>query len=96
MGLLEKYDHASRLKDFSGGSVVKNLPASAGASGNMGLVPGWRRSPGGGNDSSLQYSFLENPTDRGAWWAAAHGVTESDTTEHACPSTFERGKKPKI
>ena len=43
---------------FPGGSVIKNLPASAG---NMNSVPGLGRSPGGGNDNSLQYSFLENP-----------------------------------
>ena len=40
-------------------------------------------SPGGGNDNSLQYSCLENHTDRGAWWVTVYGVTESDTTKHA-------------
>ena len=39
------------------------------------------RSPGEGNSYPLQYSCLENPMNRGAWWAAARGVTESDTTE---------------
>ena len=47
----------------------------------MGLIPGSRRSPEGGNGNPLQYSYLENPTDRGAWWATAHGVAESDLTE---------------
>ena len=45
----------------------------------MGSTPGSGRSPRGGNGTSLQYSCLENPVDRGAWWASVHGVTESDT-----------------
>ena len=49
----------------------------------LGLIPGWGRSPGEGNGNPLQYSCLENPTDRGAWRAAVHGAAESDVTEHA-------------
>ena len=45
----------------------------------MGSIPGPERSPGGGNGNPLQYSFLENPMDRGAWWATVHGVTQSLT-----------------
>ena len=48
----------------------------------MALIPGWGRSPGGGNGNPLQYSCLENPMDRGAWQAMVHRVTESDLTEH--------------
>ena len=59
------------------GIVVKNPPASAGDMGDTGFIPGWERSPGGGNGNPLQYSCLENPTDSGAWWAAGHGVTKS-------------------
>ena len=59
---------------FPGGSVVKNLPANAG---DVGLSPGLRRSPGERNANLLQYSCLENSTDRGAWWVAVHGVPRS-------------------
>ena len=62
---------------FPGGSVVKNLPASAGNAGDTGLTPGSGRSPGGGHGNPLQYSCLENPMDRGAWWATVHEVTKS-------------------
>ena len=62
--------------DFSGGSVMKNLPANAG---DAGLIPVSGRSPGEENGNLLQYSCLENPVDRGAWWAAVHRVTHSQT-----------------
>jgi len=58
---------------FPGGSEVKALPAMR--------ETGLGRSPGEGNGTPLQYSCLENPIDRGAWWATPHGVAESDTTE---------------
>ena len=69
----------SVLRGFSGGSVVKNSPASAGDAGDMGLIPGLGRSPGGVNVKPLQSSCLENPMDRGAWWAPVHGVAKSQT-----------------
>jgi len=63
--------------DFPGDSVVKNLPANAGATGDMGLIPGSGRSPGEGNGNPLQYACLENPMDRGACWGTVHGVAKS-------------------
>ena len=66
-----------------GGSVVKNLPADAGDAGSL---PGSGRSPGGGNSSPLQYPCLENPMDRGAWWATVHGVAKSQTQLSMSPS----------
>ena len=66
---------------FPGGSVVKNLPAMQGDSGDAGLIPGSGRSPGEGNGNPLQYSRLENSMDRGTWRATVHGVAESDPTE---------------
>ena len=59
--------------------VVKNSPANAGDIGDVGLIPGWGRSPGEGNGNPLQYSCLVNPMDRGAWWATVHGVAKSWT-----------------
>ena len=59
--------------------VVKNPPANAGDLRDEGLIPGWGRSPGGGNGNPLQYLCLENPTVRGAWHATVHGVTKSWT-----------------
>ena len=53
---------------------VKNSPANAGDNRDMGLISGLGRSPGGGHDNPLQYSCLENPMDRGAWWATVHGL----------------------
>ena len=64
--------------------VVKNLPANAGDRRDAGSVPGSGRSPGGGHGTPLQYSCLENPTDRGAVAAySPGGCTESDVTEQA-------------
>ena len=60
--------------------VVSNLPARAGDIGDLGSTPGLGRYPGGGHGSPLQYSFLENPMDRGgACWAIVHGVAKSRT-----------------
>ena len=69
------------------GTTMKSLYFPAGSDGkesacnvgDLGSIPGSGRPPGGGHGNPLQYSCLENPTDRGAWWATVHGVTESQT-----------------
>ena len=61
---------------FPGGSVVKNLSASAGDAGSM---PGSERCPGVGNGNPLQYPCLGNPKDREAWWAIVRGIAKSWT-----------------
>ena len=61
---------------FPGSSDGKQSACNAGDSGS---IPGWGRSPGEGNGNPLQYSYLENPMDRGAWRATVHRVTENQT-----------------
>ena len=67
--------NAHTYKDFPGGSAVKNSPANAGDTGDAGSIPGSGRCPGEGNGNPLQYSYLENPMDRGGWQAIVHVVT---------------------
>ena len=57
--------------------MVKNSPANAGDAGDVGSIPGLGRSPRGGHGNPLQYSCLENPMERGAWWAMVHRVAKS-------------------
>ena len=64
--------------------VVKNLPANAG---DASLMPWVRKFPGEGSGNPLQYSCLENSTDRGAWGSTVHGAAESDTTEQLSTQT---------
>ena len=60
-------DCAVAAGGFPGGSVGKESACNAGDTGDTGLIPGLGRSPGGGHGNSLQYSYLENPMDRGTW-----------------------------
>ena len=68
-------------------SVLKILNGPDGSDGkesacnveDLGLIPGWGRSPGEANGNSLQYPCLENPMDRGVWWATVHGIATSQT-----------------
>ena len=59
--------------------MVKNVPANAGDTGDMGLITGLGRSPGGGNGNPLQYSCWDNHMDRETWQATVHGVSKSQT-----------------
>ena len=73
---------------FPGGTVVKHA-ANAEDAGDWGSIPGSGRFPGGGNGNPFQYSYLGNPTNRGAWRATVQGVTESNTTERAHTHTLK-------
>ena len=64
------------MEGFPGGSDCKESACKAE---DLGSIPGYGRSPGEGNGNPLQYSCLENPMDRGTWWATIHGVTNSWT-----------------
>jgi len=70
--------HLLRSWGFLGGSDGEE---SAYDAGDLSSTPGSGRSPGEGNSYPLQYSYLENSMDRGAWWATVHGTEESDTPE---------------
>ena len=76
-------------RDLSGDASGKELPAKAGASGDVGSIPGSGRSPGGGHGNPLQHSCLENPMDREAWWAIVHRVAKSWTRLSDFTFTFQ-------
>ena len=61
------------------GKLILLCSANSGDTGDVGLIPRSGRSPGEGNGNPLQYSCLENPRDRGSWWATGYGVTTSWT-----------------
>ena len=70
--------HRFIIYSFPRGSVSEESACNAG---DPGSIPGLERSPGEGNGNPLQYPCLENPMDRGAWWAIGLGVAESGKTE---------------
>ena len=72
--------------------LINNLPTIVGDAGDTGLIPGSGRSPGGGHGNPLLYSCLENPMDRGAWWAMVHRVAKSWTCEHTDTHLHNPGK----
>ena len=59
--------------------MVENPPTNGGDQRDAGSIPGLERTPEGGHGNLLQYPCLENPMDRGAWWATVHGVAKSQT-----------------
>ena len=63
--------------------MVKNPPANAGDTREIGSIPGSGRFPGEGNGNPLQYSCPEKAIDRGAWWATVHGVADCNRAEHS-------------
>ena len=67
-------DYIENPVGFPAGSDGKESVCNAG---DPGMIPGWRRSPGGGHGNPLQYSCLENSMHKGAWWATVHGVSKS-------------------
>ena len=69
-------------------NVFKNPPVNTGEARDPGSIPGSGRSPGEGNGYPLEYSCLENSTDRGAWQATVHGVTKESMTERLSMHTF--------
>ena len=74
---------------FPNSSVVKNLPAKAEDTGDVGSIPGSGRSPGEGNGNPLQYACRGNPMDQGAWQATVPwGHQESGMTEQEKERTF--------
>ena len=79
MLLMLHWVQLSFLKGFLSGSDDKESACNAGDSDSI-LESG--RSPGEGNDNPLQYPCLENPMDRGAWWATVHRVTEGQMVKY--------------
>ena len=71
--------HFHIIYGFPGGASGKEPASNAGDIRDVSSIPGLGRSPGGGHGNPLQCSCLENPRDRGAWWAAISGVTQSQT-----------------
>ena len=86
----------SRYRKQSGHRFSYRIHFPVGASGkepvcdlrDIGLIPGWERFPGGEHDNPLLHSCLENPMNRGAWWATVHKVTEAGRTEHMCMQRY--------
>ena len=87
--------HTVLEQGFLGGTRGKNLPANAGNIRDMGSIPGLGRSPREGHGNPLQYSCLENPQNRGTWWATVHRIAKSQTrlkllsTQHSSVGAME-------
>ena len=79
MKLLKQFHHTYITMGFPVAASGKELAAPAGDMRGVSSIPGSGRSSEGGRGNPLQYSCLENPVDRGAWWAPVHKVTQSQT-----------------
>ena len=73
---------------FPGGSVVNDVPTDAEDARGVSAIPGSGNSLGEGNGNPLQYSFLGNSMNRGAWWATVHGVTKTWTRRSTHTSIY--------
>ena len=89
--MTEQLIHARGLYGLPEWLKGKESICQAGDTGDVGSIPGFRSSPGGRHGNPLQYSCLENPMDRGAWWATIHGVVESDMTEATEHTIIQKG-----
>ena len=74
-----KWYGTNEYQDFPGGSSSKESAYNVGATGDTDSISKLGRSPGGGHGNPLQYSYLENPMDRGTWRATVHRITKSQT-----------------
>ena len=79
MAAVLDHNFVKKLRAFPMAQWVKNLLANAGNTGDDILIPGWGRSPAGGNVNPSQYSCLKNSMDRGAWCTTVHGLTKNHT-----------------
>ena len=76
--------------------MVKNTPVNEGDARHVGLIPGPGRSHGEWQGNPLQYSYLENPMDRRAWWATVHGVEKAEATVHVHTHPVSQMRKLKL
>ena len=83
----DKYDGAGVFLSFFFFQILISEESACNV-GDLGPIPGSGRFPGEGNGNPLQYSCLENPMDRGAWWASVHGVAKSQTQLSTFTFTF--------
>ena len=88
-------NHGLRNQGFPVALVVKNLPADAGDIRDAGLIPGSGRSPGRRHGNPLQYSFLENPMDRGAWRAKSMEISQARILEWVAMPSSRGSSRPR-